>query len=207
TLPYDTDAFAPVGMIGIGRTVLLTAKKHDFKSVADVVDFSKKQPQALSIASFGASTSSPLAAENFQQLSDIKMLHVPFKGSTQALPQLINGDVDAFFDMVSTGMPQVDAGKVDVQAITSKNRLSSLPDLPTVGEAGYPGFEMAAWFTLVAPPGTPPDITGVLRQALQTALKDPEIHKRMLNMSLEPGDGSAEALNAQINTEKPIIQT
>src|SRR3546814_10898543 len=121
------------------------------------------------------------------------MLHVPFKGSTQALPQLINGDVDAFFDMVSTGMPQVDADKVDVLAITSKNRLSSLPELPTIGEAGYPGFEMTAWFTLVAPPCTPTDVTGTLRQALQTALKDPEVHKRMLTMGLEPGHGSAEA--------------
>lgn len=206
TLPYDPDDFAPIGMIGIGPMVLLTAKKHDFKSVADVVSFARKQPQALSIASFGAGTSSHLAAEYFQQMADIKMLHVPFKGSTQALPQLINGDIDAFFDMVSTGMPQVDADKVDVLAITSKNRLSSLPELPTIGEAGYPGFEMTAWFTLVAPPGTPTGVTGTLRQALQTALKDPEVHKRMLNMGLEPGNGSAEALNAQINTEKPIIQ-
>src|SRR3546814_3844098 len=93
-------------------------------------ELARKQPHALSIASFGAGTASHLAAEYFQQIADIKMLHVPFKGSTQALPQLINGDVDAFFDMVSTGMPQVDADKVDVLAITSKNRLSSLPELP-----------------------------------------------------------------------------
>ncbi|NYT85608.1 Bug family tripartite tricarboxylate transporter substrate binding protein [Pollutimonas harenae] len=206
TLSYDPDAFTPIGMIGIGPMVLLSAKKHDFKSVADVINFAKKQPGALSVASFGAGTSSHLAAEYFQQVADIDMLHVPFKGSTQALPQLINGDVDVFFDMVSTGMPQVDAGKVDVLAITSKNRLSSLPKLPTISEAGYPGFEITAWFTLVAPPNTPSDVTSTLRQALQAALKDPKIHDQMLNMGLEPGDGSAEALTTQIKTEKPIIE-
>src|SRR5690606_30679841 len=175
SLSYDPDAFAPVGMIGIGPMVLLATKKHGFKSVADVVDYAKKQPDTLSIASFGAGTSSHLAAEYFQQLADIELLHVPFKGSTQALPQLINGDVDVFFDMVSTGMPQVDAGKVDVLAITSKNRLTSLPQLPTVSEAGYSGFEMTAWFTLVAPPGTPSNIAATLREALQAALKDEEV--------------------------------
>lgn len=207
TLSYDPDAFAPIGMIGIGPMVLLAAKKHDFKSVADVVGYAKKQPDSLSIASFGAGTSSHLAAEYFQQLADIKMLHVPFKGSTQALPQLINGDVDVFFDMVSTGMPQVDAGKVDALAITSKNRLTSLPKLPTVSEAGYSGFEMTAWFTLVAPPGTPADITATLREALQAALKDETIRQRLLAMGIEPGDGSAEALTQQIQTERPIIQS
>ncbi|RTZ41608.1 tripartite tricarboxylate transporter substrate binding protein [Candidimonas sp. SYP-B2681] len=205
TLSYDPDAFAPIGMIGIGPMVLLASKKHKFNNVADVVAFAKKSPSTLSIASFGAGTSSHLAAEYFQQVADIKMLHVPFKGSTQALPQLIGGDIDLFFDMVATGMPQAKSDKVDVLAITSKKRLSSLPELPTISELGYPNFEMTAWFSLVAPQGTPEVVTDTLRKALQAALKDSAVRQRLLDMGIEPGDGSAEALAKQIRTESPVI--
>src|SRR5690606_21753872 len=207
TLSYDPDAFAPVGMIGIGPMVLLAAKKHDFNSLADVVNSAKQQPDSLNIASFGAGTSSHLAAEYFQQLADVQLLHVPFKGSTQALPQLISGDVDLFFDMVTTGMPQVEAGKVDVHAITSKERMSSLSKLPTVSESGYPGFEMTAWFTLVAPPGTPEDKTQVVAKALKAALQDESVRKRMLAMGIEPSDGTPQAISAQIKQEIPIIES
>lgn len=206
-LPYDPDAFAPIGMIGIGPMVLLSTKKDNFKSLASVVENAKARPGALTIASFGAGTSSHLAAEYFQQLADIKLLHVPFKGSTQALPQIIGGDIDLFFDMVSTGMPQVNADKVDVQAITSKERMSTLPDLPTVAESGYPGFEITAWFTLVAPPGTPQSPTKVLGDALKAALTDNAVRKRMLVMGIEPSDGSPQALTRQIKQEIPIIQS
>lgn len=204
-LSYDPDAFAPIGMIGIGPMVLLSSKKQGFKTVGDAVEHAKKNPGTLSIASFGAGTSSHLASEYFQQQAGIEILHVPFKGSTQALPQLISGDIDLFFDMVATGMPQAQAGKVDVLAITSKKRLTSLPDLPTLSESGYPDFEMTAWFTLVAPQGTPSEVTAVLRKALQSALQDKTIRERLLTMGIEPGDGTAEALAKQIQTEKPII--
>ena len=206
-LPYDPDAFAPIGMIGIGPMVLLSTKKDNFKSLASVVENAKARPGALTIASFGAGTSSHLAAEYFQQLADIKLLHVPFKGSTQALPQIIGGDIDLFFDMVSTGMPQVNADKVDVQAITSRERMSTLPDLPTVAESGYPGFEITAWFTLVAPPDTPQAATKVLGDALKAALADDAVRKRMLIMGIEPSDGSPQALTRQIKQEIPIIQS
>lgn len=205
-LTYDPDAFAPIGMIGVGPMVLLSSKKTDFKSLDDVVQAAKADPGGLSIASFGAGTSSHLAAEYFQKLADIKLLHVPFKGSTQALPQLISGDVDLFFDMVSTGMPQVDADKVSVHAITSRERMSSLPDLPTVGET-YQGYEITAWFTLVAPPGTPDSHTKILSDALKSTLADEDVKRRMLVMGIEPSDGSAQALKQQIKQELPIIES
>ena len=206
SLSYDPDSFAPIGMIGVGPMVLLSSKKTGFDSLADVVQAAKKQPGALSIASFGAGTSSHLAAEYFQKLADIELLHVPFKGSTQALPQLISGDVDLFFDMVSTGMPQVEGDKVDVHAITSRQRMSSLPELPTVAET-YEGFEMTAWFTLVAPPATPESHTQVLSDALKATLADEEVRRRMLIMGIEPSDGTPEALSKQIKQELPIIES
>ncbi len=206
SLSYDPDGFTPIGMIGVGPMVLLSSKKTGFSSLADVVEAAKKQPGALSIASFGSGTSSHLAAEYFQKLADIELLHVPFKGSTQALPQLISGDVDLFFDMVSTGMPQVEGDKVDVHAITSRSRMSSLPELPTVAEA-YDGFEMTAWFTLVAPPATPEAHTQVLSEALKATLADEEVRRRMLTMGIEPSDGTPQALTQQIKQELPIIES
>ncbi len=207
SLSYDPDAFAPIGMIGVGPMVLLSSKKTGFGSLADVVKAAKAQPGTLSIASFGAGTSSHLAAENFQKLADIELLHVPFKGSTQALPQLISGDVDLFFDMVSTGMPQVEGDKVNVHAITSRERMSSLPQLPTVAESGYEGFEITAWFTLVAPPGTPAEATRAVGEALRKTLADAEVKRRMLVMGIEPSDGSPDALSRQIKQELPIIES
>lgn len=206
SLSYDPDAFAPIGMIGVGPMVLLSSKKTGFTSLSDVVQAAKKNPGSLSIASFGAGTSSHLAAEYFQKLADIELLHVPFKGSTQALPQVISGDVDLFFDMVSTGMPQVEGDKVDVHAITSRERMSSLPDLPTVAES-YDGFEMTAWFTLVAPPGTPSSHTEAVSAALQATLADEGLRQRMLSMGIEPSDGTPAALTKQIQQELPIIES
>ena len=206
SLSYDPDAFAPIGMIGVGPMVLLSSKKTGFTSLNEVVQAAKKDPGSLSIASFGAGTSSHLAAEYFQKLADIELLHVPFKGSTQALPQLISGDVDLFFDMVSTGMPQVEGDKVDVHAITSRERMSSLPEVPTVAES-YEGFEMTAWFTLVAPPGTPQSHTEAVSAALQATLADEELRRRMLIMGIEPSDGTPEALTKQIQQELPIIES
>lgn len=207
SLSYDPDAFAPIGMIGVGPMVLLSSKKTGFKSLADVVAAAKAKPGALSVASFGAGTSSHLAAEYFQKLADVKLLHVPFKGSTQALPQVISGDIDLFFDMVSTGMPQAEADKVAVHAITSRKRMSSLPQLPTVAESGYEGFEMTAWFTLVAPPGTPDGHTRVVGDALRATLADAEVQRRMLVMGIEPSDGTPDALARQVRQEVPIIES
>lgn len=206
-LSYDPDAFTPIGMIGVGPMVLLASKKRHFKNLKEVVNDAGAAPDTLTIASFGAGTSSHLAAEYFQQLAKVKLLHVPFKGSTQAMPQLINGDIDLFFDMVSTGMPQVQAGKVDVLAITSQTRLPTLADVPTLSESGYPGFDLTAWFTLVAPPGTPAGVIAKLDTALQSALKDGTIRKRLLDMGIAPSDGTAQALTAQIKTEMPIIES
>ena len=205
-LSYDPDKFEPIGMIGIGPMILLTNDKHKFNSTADVVKYAKAHPRELSIASFGAGTSSHLAAEHFQQLADVQMLHVPFKGSTQALPQLVNGDVDLFFDMVSTGMPQVNSGKLKALAITSKQRLTTLPQLPTLAEEGYDNYEITAWFSLVAPQDTPPAVLATLQKALQTTLQDETVVQKILNMGIQPSDGSPDSLVKQIRTEIPVIE-
>ncbi|MBO9355321.1 tripartite tricarboxylate transporter substrate binding protein [Bordetella petrii] len=206
SLPYDPDAYAPVGMVGIGPLILLSNDKHGFTSTADVVAHAKQHPGTLTFATFGPGTSSHLAGELFKQEAGIDLLHVPFKGATQALPALINGDVDLFFDMVATGMPQVAAGKLKVFGITSKTRLPTLPDLPTLAEQGYPAFDLTAWFSFVAPPGTPPEVLATLQQALTATLQDPQVRDKMLAMGIEPRSGTARELTEQIRNEQPIIE-
>ncbi len=206
SLPYDPDGYAPIGMVGIGPLILLSNDKHGFKSTADVVAAAKQRPGNLTFATFGPGTSSHLAGELFKQEAGVDMLHVPFKGATQALPALINGDVDVFFDMVATGMPQVSAGKLKVFGITSKTRLSTLPDVPTLAEQGYPAFDLTAWFSFVAPKGTPADALATLQKALAATLQDPQVRDKMLTMGIEPRSGTAQELTQQIHNEQPVIQ-
>ncbi|MBO1111172.1 Bug family tripartite tricarboxylate transporter substrate binding protein [Bordetella petrii] len=206
SLPYDPDGYAPVGMVGIGPLILLSNDKHGFKSTADVVAQAKQRPGSLTFATFGPGTSSHLAGELFKQEAGIDLLHVPFKGATQALPALINGDVDVFFDMVATGMPQVAAGKLKVFGITSKTRLPTLPEVPTLAEQGYPAFDLTAWFSFVAPKGTPADTLATLQQALAATLQDPQIRDKMLTMGIEPRSGTAQELTQQIRNEQPVIK-
>ncbi|CAM3975075.1 Bug family tripartite tricarboxylate transporter substrate binding protein [Bordetella muralis] len=206
SLPYDPDAYAPIGMVGIGPMILLSNKKNNIAKISDIVAQAKQRPAQLTFASFGPGTSSHLAGELFRQEAGVDLLHVPFKGATQALPALINGDVDVFFDMVATGMPQVTAGKLNVLGITSKNRLSTLPDVPTLAEQGYPSFDLSAWFSFVAPPGTPSDVLTTLQQALTTTLQDPVVREKMLGMGIEPRSGTAAELTEQIRDEQPIVK-
>src|SRR5690606_24797527 len=118
----------------------------------------------------------------------------------------INGDVDLFFDMVATGMPQVTAGKLNVLGITSKTRLPTLPDVATLAEQGYPSFDLSAWFSFVAPPDTPAPVLATLQQALTTTLQDPDVREQMLNMGIEPRSGTARELTEQIRNEQPVVE-
>ncbi|OZI61440.1 Bug family tripartite tricarboxylate transporter substrate binding protein [Bordetella genomosp. 11] len=205
-LPYDPDGFDPIGMVGIGPLVLLASPKAPFKNTKELVQYASQHPGKVTFATFGPGTSSHLAAEEFKSLTGTDMLHVPFKGATQALPALIAGDVDIFFDMVATGMPQANAGKVNVFGITSPQRLDTEPKLATLAEQGYPKFDITAWFSFVAPRHTSPEALAKLRAALADALKDETVRKKMLDMGIQPASGTPEALTAQIKAEQPVVQ-
>jgi tripartite-type tricarboxylate transporter receptor subunit TctC len=205
-LPYDPDGFDPIGMVGIGPLVLLSSPKAPFGNTKELVDYARQHPGKVTFATFGPGTSSHLAAELFKSQTGTDMLHVPFKGATQALPALISGDVDIFFDMVATGMPQADAGKVKAFGITSTGKLDSEPQLVPLAEQGYPKFDITAWFSFVAPRNTPPEALGKLRTALVNALKDETVRKKMLDMGIQPASGTPQALIAQIKSEQPVIQ-
>ncbi|WP_233161352.1 MULTISPECIES: tripartite tricarboxylate transporter substrate binding protein [unclassified Achromobacter] len=188
-LRYNPDAFEPVGMVGYAPMIMLTSKKRGFRSTADLVDYAKQHPGALSIASQGTGTLSHLIAECFQATTGTKMVHIPYKGTAEAMPSLINGDVDAFYDTVGTGMAQVAGGKVDVLNSSGRQRMSAYPQIPTLTEQGYRDCEVVAWWSLLAPAGTPSDVVEKLQAALQFAMRDEAVRRKVLDAGTEPADG------------------
>lgn len=209
-LKYDPDSFEPVGVVGTAPMVLLSAKARGFKGTDEAVAYAKQHGEDTRIASQGPGTLSHLLAECLQQASDLKMTHIPYKGTAEAMPPLINGDVDLFYDTPGTGLQQVDAGKVDVLHSTGPNRLASHPDIPTVAEAGMKECEMQAWWTLMAPAGTPQEAVSRLQTALQAVLKDEAVRKTIKTAGTEPAAGKVqgyrEMVDADVKKTDELIQ-
>lgn len=190
-LRYDPDAFEPIGMVGYAPMIMLASKKRGFRNTADLVAYAKKNPGVLSVASQGTGTLSHLIAECFQSATGTNMVHIPYKGTSEAMPSLINGDVDVFYDTVGTGMAQVAGGKVDVLNSSGRQRMAGYPQIPTLTEQGYLNCEVVAWWSLLAPAGTPSEVVDALRAALQAAMGDEIVRRKVLEAGTEPGDGTA----------------
>ena len=179
-LSYDIQKdFVPVALVAQPpQVIVINPGKLPVKTVQELIAYVKKRPGEINFGTAGKGSTHHLAGELFKKRAGIDILHVPFKGATQALPALISGEVDLFFDMVATGMPQADAGKVKVFAITSPTRLPTQPKLATMAEQGYPDFDLTAWFSFVAPKGTPAPAMDKLRQALADATGRAGQHQR-----------------------------
>ena len=150
--------FVPVAMVGSVQNVLLVRPTLPVNSVAELIAYAKKNPGKLNYASPGAGTSLHLAAELFKVNAGIEMVHVPYKGGGQALTDLMGGQVDLMFNVLPSAMPQIKAGTVKALAVTGEQRAASLPDLPTMIEAGVPGYTAITWNGIIAPAGTPREI-------------------------------------------------
>ncbi|MFT0849489.1 tripartite tricarboxylate transporter substrate binding protein [Achromobacter sp. F4_2707] len=205
-LSYEPDAFEPVGMLGQVPMVLITSKKSEFDSFEAMIDLAKKRPGDLTMASVGMGTTSHLALENLKQMGNVDVTHVPFNGIAQVLPALVNGDVDGFFDTVSTGMKHVQSGHVNAVALTSADRVKAYPELKTIAEMGYPNFDMSIWFSLVAPAGTPDDVLKTLRDALRVVSTKESYLEKLSFSNIEPTDTDPQFLKDQIAKEAQVIK-
>lgn len=202
-LQYDPDAFEPIGMAGYGPSILIGSKKQSFENPAAVVEYARAKPGNLTIANHGTGTTAHLIAECFKEQAGIEAIDVPFKGSAEAMPMVINGDIDILFEMAGPGMVQGKSGAVDVLAVTSPQRVKWISDVPTLTEMGYPGCDIYAWWALVAPHGTPETSLAPLRRALQAALQDEGVSHKLINMGIDPADGSAATVSDQVRSEIP----
>ena len=172
TVPYDAARdFAPVALVATQPTVLMVRADSPFHSLQDVIAGAKAKPGALSIANSGVGTVSHLSAVLVAKAAGVKLLGVPYAGASPAVTNLAAAQVDLSMSAPSLVAPLIQAGKLRALAVTSAQRLPILPDVPTVAESGYPGFEALDWKAVVAPAGTPADVIGALNAAVNKALK------------------------------------
>jgi tripartite-type tricarboxylate transporter receptor subunit TctC len=193
-LKYDPlKDFVPVHGMFLSPNVLVVDAAKPFKTVAELVQWGKANPAKLNYGSAGPGTGTHLSAELFADQAGIRMTHVPYKGSTPALQDLLGGRLDAMFDYPSIVLPHVKAGKLRALAVLADKRLDALPDVPTIAEAGFPGAVSSAWSGIVVPAGTPPEVVKKLAGAMSATLNDKEIAASFLANGSQPMSTLGEA--------------
>jgi tripartite-type tricarboxylate transporter receptor subunit TctC len=194
--------FAPI-TLGISvPNILIVHPSVPAKSVSELVALAKRQAGKLTFASAGNGTSGHLALELFKQRAGIDAVHVPYKGGGPALSEVLAGQVQALFSLALAATAQIKAGRVRALAITSGKRSPVAPELPTVAEQGFPGFEVIGWFGWLAPAKTPKDIVARLNAEIVKALNLPEVRERLLSQSSEPAGDSPQAFAVFIRSER-----
>lgn len=203
-LPYDPiKDLTPIVLMANAPLVMVTGANSPYKTVAEVVSASKARPGALNFASPGNGTVAHLTSEMFQKAAQVKIQHVPYKGASQALVDVIAGSVELYMSSVPTMLGQIKQGKVRALAVTSAKRVDDLPSVPTLSEAGFKGFDASTWFGLLAPAGTPKEVVARLNAEFNKALKSPELVKRLGDEGADPMGSSPEQFAAFIKAEIP----
>ncbi|MDO5624796.1 MAG: tripartite tricarboxylate transporter substrate binding protein [Pseudomonadota bacterium] len=202
-LSYDPDAFEKVAVVAVTPNILLAHPSMPFKTLAEMVAYAKAHPGKLSYASFGAGTTSHLAGELLKAQAGIDLLHVPFKGAGEAIPALLSGQVSMYFDTIMTGLPHVKAGKLVALGLSSAQRSPLAPEVPTIAEQGYPGYDIAPWYGIVAPKGTPPAIVRQLNTSINQLLQEPAFRDSLAGTGAEPRGGSVADFEAMVKEEIP----
>jgi tripartite-type tricarboxylate transporter receptor subunit TctC len=210
-LPYDpVKDLAPVALVASSPMVMVVAADSPYKTLADVVTASKAKPASLNMASSGNGTVAHLAGELFQKTAGIKLTHVPYKGAAQAATDVIGGQVQLYMSSVPTLIGHIRNGKMRALAVTSLNRVDDLPQVPTISESGYKGFEAATWFGFVAPAATPKDIVARLNTEINKALQSADVRKKLGDQGADVLGGTAEQFGALIKSDiarwAPIIK-
>jgi tripartite-type tricarboxylate transporter receptor subunit TctC len=191
-LGFDPLQFEPISVTShVPSGVFVNPDKIKANSVPELIEYLKQNPDKVTAATQGNGTTSHLTSEMFQLMTKTKLRNIPYRGSAPALQGLLAGDVDLMFDNLGVSMAMVNAGKLKLLAVASPQRLSYLPNVPTVAET-LPGFESAAWYAIVAPPKTPRAIIDKINTDVSEALKQPDIVSKLKNLSAEVYGGSPE---------------
>ncbi|MES2186290.1 MAG: tripartite tricarboxylate transporter substrate binding protein [Pseudomonadota bacterium] len=191
----------PVSYTSLISNILVVSPAVPARNVQELIALAKSKPGALSFASSGAGSSTHLSGELFKAMSGTDILHVPYRGSPQAITDIIAGQVTMLFDNAPSSMPFVQDGKLRALAVTGKVRLPTLPNVPTLDEAGVPGYESLSWSGIMARTGTPDAVVQKLNKAIDRILKSDEVKQRFAALGVEPVGGPPEAFARQIRTE------
>ncbi|MES2183662.1 MAG: tripartite tricarboxylate transporter substrate binding protein [Pseudomonadota bacterium] len=185
-LPFDPARWVPVTVLATVPNVLVVSPKLPVKNVPELIAYLKANPGKVSYASQGNGTTSHLTASLFMQLTGTEMIHVPYKGTAPALVDLIGGQVDLFFDNLSSSLPFHQAGKLHILAIADEQRARALPDVPTFAEQKLPAMNAVTWFAVVAPPGTPAATVAFTQKAIADVLALPDVKQKFAEQGAEP---------------------
>ena len=189
-LQYQPNQFVPIAMLVQTPNTLIVKSDLPVKTVQEFIAYAKANPNKLSYGSQGLGSSAHLTIRLFESRAGIEMTHVPYRGEVPILNDIVAGHIDAFFGTLSTALPLYQAGKLKLLAVGSTERTKAAPELPTMIEAGLPGFRSTSWYALVAPPGTPAPIVAKINSEVNAALKDDEVRSTLDKLLLEPVPGS-----------------
>lgn len=199
-MPYDNfKDFTPISFLASTPNLLVVNKSVPANNVQELVALAKREP--LAFGSSGSGTSIHLSGELFNTLAGVKMQHVPYKGRAQAIPDLLGGRIAMIFDNMPSALPLVKSGELKALGVTSAKRSPAAPEIPTIAEAGLPGFEATSWFALLGPAGMPRDVQLRISQEVARVLDLPDVKEKLATLGLEPNPGTPEALTAVMQSE------
>jgi tripartite-type tricarboxylate transporter receptor subunit TctC len=193
--------FTPITQLAQVPLVLVVPANSPIKSVKDLVEYAKANPGKVNFGSAGSASAQHLAGESFKIAAGIQMQHIPYKGSAPALTDLAGGQLQLMFDSMPSATPMINSGKLRAIAVTTTARAKARPDLPTIAESGFPGFDISTWYAYWAPKGTPADIIEKLATSAAQALKNPEVIAKYEAMGAEPVGSTPAQFAAYVESE------
>lgn len=203
-MPYDSQKdLAPIVLLANAPLVMVSGMGTPLKTLGDAVSMAKARPGALNFASPGNGTVAHLTSVMFQKAAGIQTQHIPYKGAAQALTDVISGSVELYMSSVPTLIGQIRNNKLRPLAVTSAKRVDDLPNVPTINESGYSGFDAVTWFGLLAPTGTPKDVIARLKAEFNKALQNPELRKKLGDEGADAAGGTPEQFAALIRDDIP----
>jgi tripartite-type tricarboxylate transporter receptor subunit TctC len=201
-VPYDAVAdFTPIAHVGNAPSIMLVPTSSPAKSVKEWVEHARKNPGKLNYASSGNGTVVHLGTEYFKAQAGLFLVHIPYRGTALAIPDLVSGKLDVLFDSLPSGLPHVKEGRLRALGITSAKRSPLLPDLPAISET-VPGYETVTWFGMYGPKGLPADIVGRISTALNQALQEADVKDRLARLGIEPVGGTPQQFAAMADADR-----
>ncbi len=201
-LPYDPFRdFAAITLVASFPSLLTAHPSLPVKNVKDLIALAKAWPGQINYASSGNGSGSHLGMELFKSMAGVNLIHIPFRGAGPALTDLIAGQVSVLFNNPMSSMPCAQAGRIRAIAVTGAKRLQAMPEIPTIGESGLPGFDASVWLGLFAPAGTPADITTRIQSDVVRILRRNDVHDSFVRQGIDPAGGTAEQFTARIRTD------
>lgn len=202
SMPYNAIAdFAPITRTAMVPNALVVPKDAPYNTVEELIAYGKKNPGKLTFGSSGHGSTLHMSGETFKMMTGVDMVHVPYKGSTPAVTDLLSGQISMIFDNLPSALPHVKSGRLKVLAVTSAKRSDQLPDVPTVSEAGVPGYEVVSWFGLWAPAKTPPAVVEKINKDVIAIIESPEIQKQIRDQGAVPNPDTPAEFAAFIESE------